>query len=626
MPVTRKLAAVVFADVVGYSRLMERDEAGTHARLREIRAQLIDPSIAAHGGRIVRTTGDGLLFEFPSATAALRCAVELQREMGTRNLFVAADERIEFRIGINLGDIIVEGDDIIGDGVNVAARLETLASPGGICVASAVWEQVHEDLGVEFVDAGEQQVKNISKPVHVYRVSLGKGLDPKPAPIPAAAPKPRVSRAWRMAIGVGALAIFAAAAAVMWHTMQSGSGAADGSASLRSVLILPFSAPAGDQALTAAAAQLTNDVTRALGDSMRDVRVVPPASAIAYAGKAADARTIGREAKVRYLVEGDLRPAGTQIAVTLRLVDTLDGKQLESERKVVDRAQIGDADAMVRLLTSTTRVLLADVISRAAAGGTGTATAQDLLDRSYAVSLTDPVAKTREVYRLANEAVKLDPNLAGAWSQRAAAGVDLLLSDFSADTSKLLADADADSLRAVTINPRDAIAWVVRGNALAFAGKLDAAFAANDRAQELDPTRYYIAIQRGWLYLMSGRPDETTKLIARLRSALGPNDSSLGIQACATQVALGAYDEAVRECERIATASDNWYLYANLTAAHAMRGDAAKAAQAKDKLLKVVPGFTLARYDARHLLVVPEALAMDRAHLVAGLRKAGVPE
>ena len=138
MPVSRRLVAVVVADVAGYSRLMERDEGGTHERLRTLRAELFDPKIAEHGGRTVKTTGDGMLLEFPSATSALRCAVEIQREMGVRNLYVATDDRIELRIGVNLGDIIVEGDDILGDGVNVAARLETLAEPGGICVASPI--------------------------------------------------------------------------------------------------------------------------------------------------------------------------------------------------------------------------------------------------------------------------------------------------------------------------------------------------------------------------------------------------------------------------------------------------------------------------------------------------------
>ncbi len=165
---------------------MERDEAGTHERLRKLKAELLDPKITEHGGRVVKTSGDGMLVEFPSATSALRCAVEIQREMGVRNLYVAPDDKIQFRVGINLGDIIVKGDDILGDGVNVAARLETLAEPGGISVASAVWEQVHEDLGVEFVDSGDQHVKNISKPIRVSSLpplSIASACCPKRTPI-----------------------------------------------------------------------------------------------------------------------------------------------------------------------------------------------------------------------------------------------------------------------------------------------------------------------------------------------------------------------------------------------------------------------------------------------------------
>lgn len=204
MPVSRKLVAVVVTDVVGYSRLMERDEAVTHARMRELREGLFEPKIAEHGGRTVRATGDGMLLEFPSATSALRCAIEIQRELGARNLYIAPGERIELRVGINLGDMIVEGDDLIGDGVNVAARLETLAEPGGISIASAVLEQVHEDLGVEFIDLGEQHVKNIAKPIHVFRVVLGKGLAAQGAAIASAPNKRRFATPRRTAAVQGA--------------------------------------------------------------------------------------------------------------------------------------------------------------------------------------------------------------------------------------------------------------------------------------------------------------------------------------------------------------------------------------------------------------------------------------
>ncbi len=342
MAVNRKLVAVVAADVVGYSRLMERDEAGTHERLRALNRDLIAPKVAEHGGRTVKTSGDGMLLEFPSATSALRCAVEVQRELGARNLYVAADEKIELRIGINLGDIIVEGDDILGDGVNVAARLETLAEPGGICVASAIWEQVHEDLGIDFVDAGEQHVKNISKPIHVYRVALGKGAAPG-----TALAAPTRTAPWsrlggrRAAIAAAVLVAVTALGAVigLWLSRQPPATLATAvdELPLRSVLIVPFEAAAGDPTLAETARRLTVDVTRALGDSMSDVRVAPATVAAEWAGKSGDARATGRGANVRFLIQGDLRPSGSQFAVTLRLVDTRDGRQIQTERRTIAR-------------------------------------------------------------------------------------------------------------------------------------------------------------------------------------------------------------------------------------------------------------------------------------------------
>ncbi|MDQ2963563.1 MAG: hypothetical protein M3R31_10475 [Pseudomonadota bacterium] len=631
MPVVRKLVAVVFADVVGYSRLMERDEAGTHERLRSLNNELITPKIAEHGGRTVKTSGDGMLLEFPSATSALRCAIEVQREMGVRNLYLAPEGQIEFRIGINLGDIIVEGDDILGDGVNVAARLEALAEPGGICVASAVREQVHEDLDVEFVDAGEQQVKNISKPIHVYRVALGRGLDSKPVmSAAAAAPRSKSPSSRRMLVAVGALVLLGAGLVAAWRMMQPGAALEPmaGAVPLRSVMIVPFTAAPGDPALAAAAAQLSADVTRALGDSMRNVRVVPPSAAEAYAGKTADAKVVGREANVRFLVEGDVRPADAQVAFTLRLTDTRDGRQLENTRKVVDRAQLGDTEALVRQLTSAARRIVTDAIWRdVAARGSTAASAQDLVDRAMRVSFPDPVEDARETRRLADAAIKLDPNLARAWTMRANASFDLYYFDFSVDRAALIADADADSLRAVTLDSRDAMGWGARAGALRIRGNLEAAFAANDRAQELDPTRFGTLLDRGWYYLDAGKPAETLKVVAKVRSEIGMLNPQTALEACMAHVLLRAYEEAIAECERVETDWDNWYRHANLAAAYAMRGDGAKAAQAKDRLLKAVPTFAIARYEARfHPSLTPEAKALDKSHFFAGLRKAGVPE
>ncbi len=238
MAMTRRLAAILVADVAGYSRLMERAETATHERLRALFHDVIFPGVAAHGGRTVKTTGDGMLLEFSSATAALRFAVGMQRAMAARNEGVTPDDRIAFRIGINLGDIIIDGDDIAGDGVNVAARLEPLAEPGGICVSAAVREQVREDLGVAFVDAGDKRVKNISKPVRVFHV-----VPPGSARATGRARLPR-----RGVLALAVLVAIVAAGTLAWRTLPW-SAAAEAPAS--SLLVLPFLARADDPEVVA---------------------------------------------------------------------------------------------------------------------------------------------------------------------------------------------------------------------------------------------------------------------------------------------------------------------------------------------------------------------------------------
>jgi adenylate cyclase len=431
------------------------------------------------------------------------------------------------------------------------------------------------------------------------------------------------------AIGVVVLLFIVAASVATWRAMQPKPEAvvAAARAPLRSVMIMPFSTPAGDPALAATTARLSDDVTRALGDSMRGVRIVPPTVAATLAAKSADPKAMGREANVSFLVDGELRPAGSEVAITLRLVDANDGKQIENVRNTIARAKLDDTDAVVRQLTMLTRVLVSEAIARdVAARGDRAASAQDLVDRVMALSLPDVVASAREGFRLSDEATRLDPNLAAAWAMRASGAIDMLANDFSADPDKMRADADADSFRAVFLDPRDPLAWRERANALGFAGKLDDAFAANDRARALDPTRYSLSVQRAGLFLLAGKPEETMKVVAQIRSDLGADDESAHLLACEALAAMGAYDEAIRECERSATTQEHWFLHGQLASAYALRGDVAKAAQAKERLLKAIPGFTISRYEARRLNPTPESLAMNRAHFIAGLRKAGVPE
>lgn len=404
---------------------------------------------------------------------------------------------------------------------------------------------------------------------------------------------------------------------------------ATASTPLRSVMIIPFTAVPGDPTLAAAAGQITDGVTRALGNSMRDARVASARVAEAYAGRTSDAKAVGREADVRFVVEGDLRPVGTQVEFTLRLVDTRDASQAGSVRTIVDRSQLGDNEALIRELTSLTRGMVWGAIQKAVASdGSRALSAQDIVDRAYAVSIPDPIANAREMVRLAEAAIKLDPNLADGYDARALGNLQLYFRDLSAEPAPLIAAIDADTLRAVALDSKDAYAWTFRFHVLRLRGNGVAAVAALDRAEAVDPTRSIVRLQRGYYYLDTGKPEETLRLLAQLRPVIGAEDWTVAFQACKAQLLLGAYDEAVTECERTeAAAGADWIAPAHLTAALAMRGDLQKATRAKERLLTVAPLFTIGRYESRfHPWIAPEAVAMDKRQIVAGLRKAGVPE
>ena len=297
MSQTRRLAAILAADVAGYSRLIGADEGGTLQGLKAIRAELIDPTISKHHGRLVKTTGDGLLVEFSSVVDALRCATELQAGMAERNAAVPTDKRIEFRIGINVGDVVVEDGDIFGDGVNVAARLEGLAEPGGICVSALVQRDAAGKLDLAFEDLGEQILKNIARPLQVYRVATKRdaetATEPAPLPLPD---KP-------------------------------------------SVAVLPFTNMSGDPEQEFFADGIAEDIITALS-RYPSLFVIARNSSFTYKGRAVDVRQVGRELGVRYLLEGSLRRAGNRIRLSAQLVEVETGKHVWGERYDRDLADI----------------------------------------------------------------------------------------------------------------------------------------------------------------------------------------------------------------------------------------------------------------------------------------------
>src|SRR6516164_8969709 len=295
MTAHRRLVAILAADVAGYSRLMGADEEGTLAALKAIRRELSDPKVKEHRGRIVKTTGDGLLIEFASVVDAVRCAVEVQRAMAERNADVPPDRRIELRMGINLGDIIKDGRDIFGDGVNVAARLEGLAEPGGICVARVVRDQVRDKLDFSFEDMGEQQVKNIARPVRVHRVLLGERQSSPQPGVAASAQPPLVLP------------------------------------DKPSIAVLPFQNMSGDPEQEYFADGMVEEIITALS-RIRWLFVIARNSSFTYKGRTVEVKQVGRELGVRYVLEGSVRNAGGRVRITAQLIDALSDAHLWTDR------------------------------------------------------------------------------------------------------------------------------------------------------------------------------------------------------------------------------------------------------------------------------------------------------
>jgi TolB-like protein len=370
--VERRLTAILAADVAGYSRLTGLDEEGTHARLTEHFRCLVNPKIAEHHGRIVKATGDGLLVEFASVVDALRCAVEVQRGMAERNTEVAQDKRIEFRVGIHQGDVIIEGEDIFGDGVNVAARLEGIAEPGGICVSSRVQEDAEGRLEVSFENAGEQQLKNIARPVRVYRVRLS-SVAPSSRPALPLPDKP-------------------------------------------SIAVLPFQNMSGDPEQDYFADGIVEEIITALS-RFRQLFVIARNSSFTYKGRSVDVKQVGRELGVRYVLEGSVRKAGNRVRITGQLIDASSGGHLWADRFDGDLEDIFDLQDKITgsVVGAIAPKIEQSEIERAKRKPTGDLVAYDYYLRAIASLYPWTRESNDEALRLFYRAVELDPDFASAY-------------------------------------------------------------------------------------------------------------------------------------------------------------------------------------------------------------------
>ena len=635
----RRLAAIMVADVAGSSRLMERDETSTFARLRQVREEVTHRKVGEHGGRLVKTTGDGFLAEFASATAAVRCALDIQRDMIAREAGRSPDTRIRLRIGINVGDIIVDGDDVAGDGVNIAARLEPLAPPDGVCISASVQEQLHDDLGVTLVDLGEQKLKNIARPIRAFAIMLAGGT--RPANAAEAAP------------AVQAFAEFP------------------------SIAVLPFVNLSRDEENEYFADGLAEELLNML-TKIRGLRVVSRTSAFFFKGKDIDIPTVARRLNVAMILEGSVRKSGKRVRIATQLIEAATDSHLWSEtydRTLEDIFAVQDdiAQSVVKELRTAllgerpdgaARALVnADVIA-AAKGRSKNAEAHELYLRAQFLlerHTPDDTAKSIEYFR---SALEFDPHyalawagLAGAYSNQAGFGWAPLAETFErarvaaqraldlepdlaeghselgwirmtydwdwreADASytralelapgnrpivsaaSLLADnlgrkdaAVALARRGVELDPLNAVAQGNLGLRCLNAGLLEEAAAALGRALELNPQCGLVHWALGTVYLEQGRPEEALGAFEReemesLRlSGLTSAQHALGRRleseaALRELVAKGAEDSAFQIAQAFAYRGEADTAFAWLERAFAQR-DSGLSNMQQDPLLR----------------------------------------
>jgi class 3 adenylate cyclase/TolB-like protein len=477
--VERRLAAVLAADVVGYSRLMERDEQGTLERLKVRRKELIDPLIAEHRGRVVKLMGDGSLVEFASVVDAVACAVAIQEGMAGRERDMPEPERIRFRIGVNLGDVIVEGEDIYGDGVNVAARLEGLAEPGGICVSGKVREELRKRLELAFAPMGRQRVKNIAEPVEAWRVVLGG--------VTSARRFLRVPRVARRAVAaaVGLLLLIAAGVGGWWWR-QAGEAAGPPLPDKPSVVVLPFDNPTGDARLGRLADGMVGNV---IADLPRfGVFVIARGTSFTYQGKPHDARSIGRELGVGFLVEGSLQGDGQRLRATIHLVDTGTGAEVWSERydrPLDDLFAVQDelAQRIVNSIGGTRGAVRRAQIEAARSKPAEALKAFDLYLLAEEVRRTRDEQSELKAQELIRRAIDLDPTFARAYGVLAATYRRQVQNQW-APRDAAMAGWLAAAKRAVELDPNDGWARIVLSDR--YAASNDLALSASELMRAAD--------------------------------------------------------------------------------------------------------------------------------------------
>ncbi len=581
----RRLAAILAADVVGYSRLIGADEEGTLRTLSAYR-EVIDGLVAAHRGRIFGTAGDSVIAEFASPVEAVRCAAKVQQELGKRNADVPEDRRMEFRIGVNLSDVVVEGENLLGDGVNIAARLEMLAEPGGICRSGTVFDRVDGKLDLTFDDLGEQEVKNIAKPVRVY----GVGIDRTGSTADARASKPLPP------------------------------------ADKPSIAVLPFTNMSGDPEQEYFSDGMTEDIITALS-RVRWFFVIARNSSFAYKGRAVDVKQVAGELGVRYVLEGSVRKGGARLRITAQLIDGATGNHVWARRYDRELADIFELqDEITETIVGAIEPELGKAErKRAKSKKPGNLDARDVYQRGMSHLYRYTKADLAEARTLFGQAAELDAELGAACSGLAEAYYFEVVYGFAESVSDNREKALEPARRAVAIDAEDAGAHCTLGRVHYLRREHDAAIPELEAALELNPSLALAHYGLGAAMVFSGRARESFRhLETAIR--LSPHDPNMGsclVRSADAKYLMADYEGAVEwALKALRQPNFQWSRYAVLLAALGQLGRDDEAQRYLAELLRQRPDFSVSFVREIHLFSDPG----DFDHYLDGLRKAGVAE
>jgi TolB-like protein/class 3 adenylate cyclase/Flp pilus assembly protein TadD len=625
MTTPRRLAAILAADVAGYSRLMGEDEVGTAQAVRESR-DAVAPIVASHGGRIVKTMGDGVLLEFPSVVAAVECAIAVQKLMAERNADVPQDKRIVYRIGVHLGDVLIEGEDILGDGVNIAARLEGIAKPGAICLSEDAYRQVRGRLDLKVNDLGPTQLKNIAEPIRIYSLQIGAPAQAKSPVGPAAA---KATKPLLRALVGAALVALVGIGAGAWYFLGANRSAPSISNAVApaepahlSIVVLPFTNLSGDPNQDYFADGVTENLTTDLSRIPKSF-VIARNTAFTFKGKNVDAKEIGKELGVRYVLEGSVQRDQNRVRVNAQLIDAESGAHLWADRFEEDVADLFKLqDQIVARLTNTLGIELVKAEAQRGARASNP-DAVDLTMRGWGLVRDGALTKDKleGARALFEQALKLDPNNANALAGDAYTYVDEYVVGWTSPAIdydvKILGQAD----RAIALAPETLWAYYVKCVYLYYSQRADAAVSAADAGLAINPNSGSLLAVRGNAELFSGRYQQAKSDILQAMR-LSPREplKAIGHKYLGdSELGLGQFDAAIDEYHKsIDLGFRTAWPYASLTAAYALPGKMEEARSALAEARRLEPKLSIKWLVANHAPNLPP--------LFEGLRKAGLPE